>query len=1205
MMKRYFGAVALLCALSISLCAQNTTTFGNIVSQGTPCGSSNCVYYQLPPATHWVSVTVTGTWIGTLETAVTSAPNANYSNLSILTWTPVATTTANGTWTVATSGSTYLRVRATSWTSGLARVAMDSTLTQAPLTNPVFPGGLTAGGLMAPSGGSSANCWTTIGGSLPCGGGNLPSNAPFVSTLNNGAVGVSLPADTDNFIDPTFLVENGGVLDALYGITCRGDSNGQGFGLIPGQLSWCGNIYADTNNGIYPVIGSGWFGQDDFSLAGDAYGDASNRAIMMDAIQESGNPVAYVGLSTNNYICCTGITPPTTAQQVSIKAQAAAVYAWETASNTTDKFLPSSQVATATSYVVQGNPASIGNNVVIVQAQNQYIPYQNVVLGNNGSSGTNFTTTPLSTLNGTVIQILPTNLSPTQYSFAAGALAVTASQSDTGTATPTNIFTQTSGTWALAEPIFDFSFVSGGGGNQGINYQIGDVLQLPCAISNAKLNVVSVATLGITGVTLNLTTSGGVITAITLANGGTGVAETPQLGFISGGGGTGGYFNITAQTGGVVTAVTLMQGGTGYSNTSAAATTFTGELANSSLTVNTLGAGCAPAVAAATAIGGSGFGFAINTSVGPAMYTTSTGGTLSSPPTSGINAIYVPKGGDVEVIYPAGPLFGGTFQFLSDGVALTDSSLYTGLSTITENYATNTGPRNFPTKVVFQLAHFKVAAGFHQFSIVCASGNLCGVMAVIVPTGHNGGVNGPNLTVAGGIPEGSSSQPSCGLTLPQSCTSFFSSMFQAVVQDIASAGQRVKYADNQNIDGTLDFVNNGTAGPFFGVPLIQNRYPNTTNALHMAESGHRKFANNVEWASKVIPAPLSVLTPTVLDATGTCSTSMSCWPKFGTSPPANTFIGPGILTGYSQTGGMGRYAGITDVPSAFMGAGGSAASSAQVFIAPVGDAQVRGCNYILGSGFGTAPNIFGINNWSQAQCWLEFQDNFFNLLFGSCVATVTTTCPSASQVFRAESFNTAVGVSRVQHQLTFSGVGAAAAMEDLWQYIPSAQAPGTAFSYHLNNVNGGLQYLWNAPSTSVLALDQSGIGVGKTQYWQGNSGSLALDLLFSAAPKANAPFGVVTFSAATGASAPTCVSTTCTNKRGKISIVATTATTGPIGTVNFSAALSAAPFCTVTEKGFTVVHGLDNGAPTTVAFTVTAAVSVASSTVLVDYFCQP
>ena len=112
MVRRYFSVLGLVCVLAASLGAQNTTTFGNIVSQGTPCGASNCVYYQLPPGTPWVAVTVTGTWAGTIEIAATPAPNANYSNLSTLSWTPLGTTTANGTWSASATGATYLRARA-------------------------------------------------------------------------------------------------------------------------------------------------------------------------------------------------------------------------------------------------------------------------------------------------------------------------------------------------------------------------------------------------------------------------------------------------------------------------------------------------------------------------------------------------------------------------------------------------------------------------------------------------------------------------------------------------------------------------------------------------------------------------------------------------------------------------------------------------------------------------------------------------------------------------------------------------------------------------------------------------------------------------------------------------------------------------------------------------------------------------------------
>lgn len=159
-MKRYFAVVALVCALAGGLRAQNTSTFGNIVSQGTPCGASNCVYYQLPVGTPWVNVTVTGSWSGTLEIAATYAPNANYSNLSTIAWTALATETGNGTWSASTGGAAYngtwnaaaggavyLRVRATSWATGTAQVTMNSA--QSPTNNPILPGQLTATELVA------------------------------------------------------------------------------------------------------------------------------------------------------------------------------------------------------------------------------------------------------------------------------------------------------------------------------------------------------------------------------------------------------------------------------------------------------------------------------------------------------------------------------------------------------------------------------------------------------------------------------------------------------------------------------------------------------------------------------------------------------------------------------------------------------------------------------------------------------------------------------------------------------------------------------------------------------------------------------------------------------------------------------------------------------------------------------------------------
>lgn len=227
MRKRYLAglgwALWALCAIvaAVPMRAQNTTTFGTIVSQGTPCGAANCVYYQLPPGTPWVTVTVTGTWSGTLEAATTSAPNANYSNLSTIAWTALGTETANGTWSVGTSGATYLRVRATAWTSGSALVQMARSLVGAPLVNPILNGTATASGLQAPVGGSASNCWLTNGGQGACVGGCTGGNC--IVSNPTGSQTITQPGYTNftlnNGIDSilTFGTQNSSNQIFLYG----------------------------------------------------------------------------------------------------------------------------------------------------------------------------------------------------------------------------------------------------------------------------------------------------------------------------------------------------------------------------------------------------------------------------------------------------------------------------------------------------------------------------------------------------------------------------------------------------------------------------------------------------------------------------------------------------------------------------------------------------------------------------------------------------------------------------------------------------------------------------------------------------------------------------------------------------------------------------------------------------------------------------
>lgn len=72
------------------------------------------------------------------------------------------------------------------------------------------------------------------------------------------------------------------------------------------------------------------------------------------------------------------------------------------------------------------------------------------------------------------------------------------------------------------------------------------------------------------GMTVNITTSGGVVTAATINAGGSGIVVVPQTVQVLGGGGTGATLTITTASGGAATAITLVTGGSGYANTTGA-----------------------------------------------------------------------------------------------------------------------------------------------------------------------------------------------------------------------------------------------------------------------------------------------------------------------------------------------------------------------------------------------------------------------------------------------------------------------------------------------------------------------------------------------------------------------------------------------------------------------------------------------------------
>jgi len=141
--------------------------------------------------------------------------------------------------------------------------------------------------------------------------------------------------------------------------------------------------------------------------------------------------------------------------------------------------------------------------------------------------------------------------------------------------------------------------------------------------------------------------------------------------------------------------------------------------------------------------------------------------------------------------------------------------------------------------------------------------------------------------------------------------------------------------------------------------------------------------------------------------------------------------------------------------------------------------------------------------------------------------------------------------------------------------------------------------------SASTSITDSGLTAGACE--QPTTGGLLASAAGPCAIAINLATGTPTFTAGTNVTSVACASGyTCTNERGELTIVGGTATTGTIATVNFSATLSAAPgLCIVTQEGGATLFGIGHGTPSTSSFTITAGVSVAASTLAVDYICRP
>jgi hypothetical protein len=96
----------------------------------------------------------------------------------------------------------------------------------------------------------------------------------------------------------------------------------------------------------------------------------------------------------------------------------------------------------------------------------------------------------------------------------------------------------------------------------------------------------------------------------------------------------------------------------------------------------------------------------------------------------------------------------------------------------------------------------------------------------------------------------------------------------------------------------------------------------------------------------------------------------------------------------------------------------------------------------------------------------------------------------------------------------------------------------------------------------------------------------------------------VTFTVGTNVTSVTCTSANCDLNAGSLSIVGGTAGAGTVATVNYTALATAPRTCVVSQNGGATWYGLGHASPSATSFAITAAVSVASTTLAVDYSCK-
>lgn len=173
-MKKLFALILLLFAVP-TFAQKTTSSSGNITASGATCGTTNaCISLFMVDNVSSVSVTVSGTYSGTLQFELSSDGGSNFVAAS------PASTTSTGVFTFPASAWTNFRVRASAFASGTATIFINTstaagggTVTSVTGTSPIVSSGGSTPAISCPT------CSTT---------GGAPTTASYLLTQSNGSL---------------------------------------------------------------------------------------------------------------------------------------------------------------------------------------------------------------------------------------------------------------------------------------------------------------------------------------------------------------------------------------------------------------------------------------------------------------------------------------------------------------------------------------------------------------------------------------------------------------------------------------------------------------------------------------------------------------------------------------------------------------------------------------------------------------------------------------------------------------------------------------------------------------------------------------------------------------------------------------------------------------------------------------------------------